>query len=42
MQVEDPLEKLIQKEKAQHNTSWVGLPKFEVFIEPILSKKIGC
>jgi hypothetical protein len=40
MQVEDPLEILIKKGKAQWSTSWVGLPIFEVSIKPILSKKL--
>ncbi len=40
IQVEDPPQNLIPKEKAQWNTSWAGLPEFEVSIEPIVSQNL--
>jgi hypothetical protein len=40
MQTKDPLENLNQKEKTQWNTSWVGLPKAEVSIKPIVSQSL--
>jgi hypothetical protein len=41
MQVEDPPQNLIPKEKAQWNTSWVGLLRSEVSIEPIVSQSLS-
>jgi hypothetical protein len=40
MQIEDPPKNLIQKEKAQWNTSWARLLEFEMSIEPILSQSL--
>jgi hypothetical protein len=41
MQVEDPPQNLIPKEKTQWSTSWVRLPKFEVSTEPIVSPSLS-
>ncbi len=41
MQTEDPPQNLISKEKAQWSTSWAGLPKSEVSIEPIVSQSLS-
>jgi hypothetical protein len=41
MQTKDPSQNLIPKEKAQWSTSWVGLPKSEVSIEPIMSQSLS-
>jgi hypothetical protein len=41
MQVEDPSENLIQKEKTQWNISWARLLESEVSIEPIVSKNLS-
>jgi hypothetical protein len=41
MQVEDPPQNLIPKEKTQWSTSWARLPKFEVSIEPIVLKNLS-
>jgi hypothetical protein len=40
MQVEDPPQNLIPKEKTQWSTSWVRLQKFEVSIEPVVSPSL--
>jgi len=41
MQGEDPPQNLIPKEKTHCNTSWVGLPEFEVSIKPIVSQSLS-
>jgi hypothetical protein len=41
MQVEDPPQNLIPKEKTQWSTSWVRFLKFEVSIEPIVSPSLS-
>ncbi len=41
MQVEDPPQNLIPKEKTQWSTSWVRLPKFEVSIEPVVPPSLS-
>ncbi len=41
MQVEDPPQNLIPKEKTQWSTSWVRLQKFEVSIETIVSPSLS-
>jgi hypothetical protein len=41
MQVEDPPQNLIPKEKTQWSTSWVRLLKFEVSIKPIVSPSLS-
>ncbi len=40
MQVEDPPQNLIPKEKTQWSTSWVKLQKFEVSIELVVSPSL--
>jgi hypothetical protein len=35
-----PPQNLISKERAQWNTSWARLPKFEVSMEPIISQSL--
>jgi hypothetical protein len=40
MQVEDPLENLNQKEKAQWSTSWAWLPEVEVSTKQIVSQSL--
>jgi hypothetical protein len=42
MQAKDPLENLNRKEKAQWNTSWVGLVEIRVSIKPIIPTKFVC
>jgi uncharacterized protein (DUF488 family) len=41
MQVEDPPQNLITKEKTQWNTRWARLPKSKVSIEPIVSQSLS-
>ncbi len=41
MQVEDPPQNLIMKEKTQWNTRWARLPKSKVSIEPIVSQSLS-
>jgi hypothetical protein len=41
MQIKDPPQNLIPKEKAQWNTSWARLQKSKVSTEPIVSQSLS-